>query len=184
MTTFHALARILFLATYRSRRLAKREIREAGGRGSAEELEAILTSIDGHEHEREIRAEAERMGEAHARTEAYSIGDAAALGRSIDRDADREVWIFGEDAMGVREFVVLSGPAWGFVAEVFESEEVPAQVAGLESHELGEGYVLGNIEWAGERPEGLELVRVIDECRRQFAIFNRRIEKDAEESNA
>lgn len=172
----NALADVLFEATYHSRRCAKRVIREAGGHGSAEELDRLLKIIATHPRRREIEALA---GERH-------LAERAAMAERL-RGAPREetpAWLFAEDRSGRRWFVVHFCPhgAWSFVGELFDDESLtpPDQ----ERFPMLEGQWLSNILWLdGEPPPKPARKALMAECRAQLAAYDAGCEREFEDQN-
>lgn len=165
MNDIDVLARILFLVKYRSRRQAKREIREAGGQGNAHELDTLLGQIDAHARREEIVKLADQLGAAHRQAEA-----AAASPQPSRTGCDHDDWIMGEGATSGRTYLVYIGPDAAFVGEIFDAEaEAPQEQP---RWPLDDGQVLGNVLWLEDPPAGGELAALMVRAREQVRIYD------------
>jgi hypothetical protein len=175
MRSIDAFARILFTARCRSRRLAKRELREAGGLGTATELEAVLGEIERSPNRAQIEHLADELGAAHARAMlAPRPADVPLLqGRGHDE------WIIGEGAESRRMYVIYVGPDAAFIGEVFDDvDDAPLD---LEVYDLDEEQVLGNVVWLDDPPELKERFDLFEVAREKLRAYDSMQERDMEE---
>jgi len=170
------LARLLFVARYRSRRAAKREIREAGGRGTAADLDAMLRIIDQHPQREQIEHLADELGVADAR--------AALAPRPADvplrQGCGHDEWIIGEGAESRRIYVIYIGSDTAFIGEVFDSiDDAPLET---EVYKLDEGQALGNVVWFDDPPPGeRERFDLFELAREKLRVYDAMQDRDMEE---
>lgn len=171
-----ALANILFESVYHSRRSAKRAIREAGGKGSAEELDHLLAIIKSHPRRREIE---DLAGERHG-------AERAAIAERLTGSPREETpaWLFAESSDARRWFAVHFCPsgAWSFVGELFDDESLAPPA--MERYRMTEGQVLSNILWLdGEAPPMPERKALMAECRDRVAAYDAGCEDEFDSEN-
>ncbi len=174
-----SLARLLFLCRYRSRRTAKREIREAGGLGTAAELDALLRAIEESPDRRRIEHLADELGAAWLAAEASpKTSDVPpAQGKGHDE------WMIGEGIESRRMYVIHIGDfagtdAW-FIGEIFDSiEDAPFD---CEIYKLDEGQVLGNVKWLYPTPSERVRFDLFEIAREKLRDYDIRQERDLEE---
>ena len=174
--TIDTLAYLLFTARHRSRRQAKRLLREAGGRGTADELDAVLRAIDQHPERERIEHQAEELAVAHARAALAPRPADVPLAQGYGHDE----WIIGEGAESRRMYIIYVGPDAAFLAEVFDSfDDAPPK---METYELDEGQALGNVLWLDHSPpterERFDLFEV---AREKLRAYDAMQERDLEE---
>lgn len=137
----NVMARVMFLVRYRSRRMAKRELYEAGMRGTAEELNTILGMIERDPQRERIEQLANELGAAHVRAAFHTQANET----PPDQGQGHDEWIVGEGASSGRTYLIYIGLDAAFIGEVFDSPaDAPAE---LEKYDLDDGQVLGNILW-------------------------------------
>lgn len=158
------LARVYHAAQYRSRRQAKRILRDAGGAGTAAELDQVLADL----HAREDAVEIYR----HANLIEQAANDSAQA--AYNDSEERFVVGFGADT-GARMIVHLCpGGSWSFVGRL-----TPPTMAYDESEEshllVPAGLRLVDIVWLdGHRPEDDDLVRLLEAAAQAICEVDRR----------
>ncbi len=172
MEELTTLAKLLFTAEHRSRRLAKRMLRESGGAGNAAELEHMLRFIEDHPRASKIKQLAAELATAHKE---------ATLRRSLPSSLPgslHESWIVGEGTSSRRTYLLYlcPGGSESFLAEVFDADD------GVDGWPLDEGQRLGNVLWIdGEVPADDRLHSLFSEARRQLRLYDAIGDQDMEE---
>lgn len=171
-----AMALILFTARSRSRRLAKRVLREAGGRGTATELDAILGHIQRHPERGRIEHLADELADAAARAAlAPTTADVP-----LTQGRGHDEWIIGEGATSRRMYVIYVGLDTAFIGEIFDdAADAPPD---CESYPFDEGQTLGNVVWLDEPPENPEDRETLFElAREKLREYDAMQERDLDE---
>jgi len=167
------LAYLLFTSRARSRRQAKRMLREAGGRGTAAELDAVLRTIEQHPDRERIEHLADELTEAHHRAAlAPEPGDVP-----LRQGRDHDEWIIGEGAESRRMYVIYIGADAAFIGEIFDGEGPPAPID-LEQYELDEGQTLGNILWLDDPPPKRERLDLFEVAREKLRAYDMMLDRD------
>lgn len=168
------LARILHANKFRSRRQAKRELRDLGVEpADAAALDQVLALIRGHDDAGEIHARAESIEAARLEGQRRRALD------EMPPEGDLPEWLIGETPHWGRTFIMhlCPGGSRSFIGEVFD--EMPAAMRGCEAHELDEGQVLSNITWLDEGPPDAQMIReLMREARRQLRIYDTAADRD------
>ena len=170
-----ALARILFCAHYRSRRLAKREIREAGGHGSAAELNSLFRAIEHSPDRARIEHLAEELGQAWLAAESAPTAADIPAAQGSGHDA----WIIGEGAESRRMYIIHWGLDAAFIAEVFDDlDDAPIET---EAYKLDDGQFLGNVIWLSKPPAERMRLDLFEIAREQLRAYDAMQERDLED---
>ena len=158
-----ALVDVFHAARYRSRRQAKRLLREAGGRGDAKELDAVLALVRAHPRREEIISLAEAREAARLEAER----------RAADAPPEHPEWLVSETPGERSTWLVhlCPGGSYSFVGRVFDdNDECPPD---MERYELDDGQWLSQICWLdGHRPEGKALAALMAEARRELRVYD------------
>jgi hypothetical protein len=167
-----ALARLLFIAG-QSRRQAKRLIREAGGVGSAEELDAVLAHIEHSPARPRIVALAEALRVAAAAA-------VESLATPPDTSGGRhDQWLVCEGSTSRRTYLVYLCPAGSesFVAELFDEGGAPPD---FEAWPADDGQALSNILWldGAEPPPRSRRKELFAEARRQLRLYDAQLDAE------
>lgn len=166
MNNLETLAMLLFTSRHRSRRQAKRLLREAGGAGTAAELDAMLAAIAADPQRDEI--------EQHVRELVAAAMDASIADETPpDVGGDHPTWLVAEDTRSDRTFLVYIGTDCAFVGEVFDDPADCYETAVVAV--LDEGQVLGNVLWLDEPPEPERQAVLWVEARRQLRVYDKRL---------
>lgn len=160
------LALIVYTARHRSRRQAKRLLREAGGAGTAEELDKVLAHIADHSQLAEIERNVRELTAAAVEAE-MTKQEPAKLG------SDHPHWLVAEDARSDRAFVLYLGTDCAFLAEIFDDADECRETAVLTR--LDDGQVLGNVLWLDEPPEPERQAALWLEARRALRVYDKRL---------
>ena len=160
------LALILFTARHRSRRQAKRLLRDAGGAGTAAELDALLAIIAEHSQRAEIEDQVQSL--ASAAMEA-SMRDQ----EPADMGGDHPQWLECEDTRSERSFVLYLGHDCAFLAEIFDDPSQCTETAVVAR--LDDGQVLGNVLWLDEAPPAERQAALWAEARRELRVYDKRL---------
>ncbi|MFA5266291.1 MAG: hypothetical protein WC378_20905 [Opitutaceae bacterium] len=175
MTTIDTYARLLFLARYCSRRSAKRELREAGGKGTATELDAVLREIASSPNREQIEHLASELADAHAKAALAPRPEDTPLRQGCGHDE----WIIGEGAESRRMYVIYLGRDTAFIGEVFDDEaDVPPDLC---RYDLDEGQVLANVVWLDELPSPREQADLFEIAREKLRAYDAMQDRDMEE---
>lgn len=169
------LAIVLDAALNRSRRLAKRMLREAGGAGTAAELDRVLAEIAAHPRRGDIEDQAMRLCEARNQA-ARARSDEAARRATDGTPMGRPEWFLAEDVDDRRTWLLhlCPGGAWSFHAEVVD-DEAGADWA-TEVYPLDAGQFLTRLLWLdGEPPPAVELKALMREARRQLRVYDAKL---------
>lgn len=161
------LALVLHYAINRSRRQAKRLLRECGGVGTAAELDSVLAHIDAHPQRAAIHEHAGALAEAQREVE--TARTTSPRPRVIDE------WLIGEGPLSGRTYLAYFGVATAFVVEVFEdAASCPPDARWCDADE---GQVLGNLLWldSDSVPDAEEEAALAAEAVRQLRIYDARI---------
>lgn len=176
MNDLEPLARLLYVARHESRRRAKRLIRDAGGHGSAEELDRMLAEIA--EHPR--RAEIEALAETYRRDAERAMVNIIAQKNRNQVEADglppAEEWFVCEGAASRRTYVLHLCPAGAesFLCEVIDPEERPPAGVAIPT---ADGQFLDNWLWLdGEPPDQVRWRSLASEASRQLRIYDAQLE--------
>lgn len=163
-----ALAELVRIARYESRRKAKRYLHDCGvTHCTGQELDEVLAMIRKRRDSDDIADMAERMQAAKMQ----AARERASAERRATRD-DLPEWLIGETPEQGRTFIVhlCPGGAWSFAGEVFDEEsDAPG---GLESYRLDGGQVLSNLTWLEDRPPDADRAALMKEARRQLRMYD------------
>lgn len=165
MDDLETLALILFTARHRSRRQAKRLLRDAGGAGTADELDALLRVIADHPQSAEIESHVQELAEAAF---AAQIG----LESPPNVGGNHPQWLVAEDSRTDRTFLLFLGHDCSFLAEVFDARDACRETAVVAK--LDEQW-LGNVLWLGEPPPAERQASLWLEARRELQIYDKRL---------
>lgn len=160
------LALILFTTRHRSRRLAKRLLREAGGAGTATELDAMLRAIDQHPQQAEIENHVQSLACAalEANMREQQPGDVG---------GDHPLWLQAEDTRSARSFLLYLGSDCAFLAELLDDESAPKVDPALLVAKLDEGQWLGNVLWLDDPPPVERQIALWLEARRELRVYDK-----------
>lgn len=164
-TDAETLALLVFASRHQSRRNAKRLLREAGGAGTAAELDAMLEYAETHPQWADIEAHVRELARA-ALDAQMTFQEPARTGEALPH------WLIGEDARSDRTCLVYLGPATPFVAEIFDPDDPNATSV---VSELDEGQRLGEVRWLGDVPRPERQALLWAQARRELRVYDKRL---------
>ncbi len=160
------LALLLFTARHRSRRQAKRLLRDAGGAGTAAELDAMLAAIESHPARGDIEDHVQRLAEAALAADLREQEPAHVGG-------DHPKWLQCESIADARSFLLYIDTDCMFLAEIFDDAAECRETAVVAT--LDEGQVLGNVLWLDEPPPPERQAVLWVDARRELRIYDKRL---------